>query len=61
MAKKMETQRQITEEVLDRLVERAIADLYQSGLNNEEIFLIVREQFGLQYAKKLCKESSQAN
>ena len=54
----MEKQRQITEEVLDTLVERAIEDLYKSGLDKEEIFILVKEQFGLQYAHKLSEDSS---
>ena len=56
----MKKQKRITEEVLAALVERAIEDLHKSGLNNEEIFLIVKEQFGLRYAQKLCEESSNA-
>jgi hypothetical protein len=56
----MKKQRKTTEEVFDALVESAVADLHKSGLDNEEIFLIVKEHFGLQYAQKLCEESSNA-
>ncbi len=54
----MEKQREMAREIFDALVERAIEDLRMSGLDNDEIFLICKDQFGLQYARKFCHELS---
>ena len=52
----MEGQKEITKKVFDAMVHGAIEDLRKSGLDNEEIFLIIEEQFGLRYAREFCKQ-----
>lgn len=52
----MENQKEITKNVFHAMVHGAIEDLRKSGLDNEEIFLIIEEQFGLRYARGFCKQ-----
>lgn len=53
----METQREMPQEVFDSLIDEAIEDLRRSGLDNEEIFSIIKEHFGRRYARKFCEET----
>jgi hypothetical protein len=52
----MENQREITKNVFDAMVHGAIEDLRKSGLDDEEIFLIIEEQFGPRYAREFCTQ-----
>ncbi|UCF83592.1 MAG: hypothetical protein JSV50_20900 [Desulfobacteraceae bacterium] len=52
----MENQKEITKKLFDAMVHGAIEDLRKSGLDNEEIFLIIEEQFGLRYAREFFKQ-----
>jgi hypothetical protein len=54
----MEGRREIFQEDFDSLLAEAIEDLQKSGLDHKEVFSVVREHFGLKYAKKFCTESS---
>ena len=50
----MKDKTEILEEDFEAMLSDAIEDLYKTGLGNNEIFKIVKEQFGLSYAHKLC-------
>ena len=52
----MEKQKEITKKFFDGMVHGAIEDLRKSGLDDEEIFLIIEEQFGPGYAREFCKQ-----
>lgn len=54
---KMERVRKIKEEVFDTILIGAIEDLRKCGLDDEEIFPIIKEQFGLRCARK-CFEKA---
>ena len=49
----MERQREIPRDVLNEIADGAIEDLRKCGLDDEEIFSIVEEMFGAQFAHKL--------
>jgi hypothetical protein len=48
---------EISQKVFDEMVEEAIDDLRKSGLSNDEVFLIIRDQFGSRYLNKLRGEA----
>ena len=47
----------MAQELFDATVDGAIEDLRKSGLDIEEIFHIIEQQFGLLYARKFCDEA----
>lgn len=53
----MERVREIKEEVFDTILIGAIEDLRKCGFDDEEIFPIIKEQFGLRSARK-CFEKA---
>ena len=46
----------ISQEFFEELLEDAIGDLQKSGLSKEQVFLIISDLFGLDYADKFCGE-----
>lgn len=48
---------EIFEADFEALLSDSIEDLYKTGLSNDEIFKIVKEQFGLTYANKFCLDN----
>ncbi|MFC1822327.1 hypothetical protein ACFL9T_06435 [Thermodesulfobacteriota bacterium] len=54
----MESCREILQQDIDLLLVEAVEDLRKSGLDNKEIFSVVKKHFGLQYANKFCIGSS---
>ena len=48
MARKIDAQVAISQEIFDSMLLDAIEDLRKSGLDGKEVFVIVKEQFGLQ-------------
>ena len=53
----MEKQREIPRDVLDEIAVGAIEDLRKCGLDDEEIFSIIEEMFGPQFAHKLLRKA----
>ena len=53
----MERQREIPRNVLDEIAEGAIKDLRMCGLDDGEIFSIIEEMFGNQFAHKLLRKA----
>lgn len=53
----MERQREIPRDFLDEVADGAIEDLRKCGLDDEEIFSIIEEIFGAQFAHKLFRKS----
>ena len=47
----------MAQEILDSLVDEAIEDLQKSGLDNEEIFFIIKKQFGRRYAHRFYEKA----
>ena len=56
----MECCQEILQQDFDLLLAEAIEDLRKSGVDNEEIFDVVKEHFGLKYAKKFIESSDGA-
>lgn len=54
----MKNKKEILEEDFEAMLSDAIEDLSKTGLSNDEIFKIVKDQFGLNYAHKLCSNLS---
>ena len=50
----MSKKRVISEEVFAAMLDQAIDDLKQSGLDAVEVFSIVEENFGIAYARRFC-------
>jgi hypothetical protein len=53
----MERQREIPRDGLDQIADGAIEDLRMCGLDDEEIFSIIEEKFGPQFAHKLLRKA----
>lgn len=53
----MERQREIPRDVLDEIADGAIEDLRMCGLDDGEIFSIIEEMFGAQFAHKLLRKA----
>lgn len=53
----MERQREIPRDALDQIADGAIEDLRMCGLDDEEIFSIIEEKFGPQFAHKLLRKA----
>jgi hypothetical protein len=49
--------REIKEEVFDTILIGAIEDLRKCGLDDEEIFPIIEEQFGFRCARKYIQKA----
>jgi len=54
----MSKQKVMSEEVFEAMLDQAIEDLLNSGLDASEIFTIVEEQFGNRYARRFCNKSN---
>jgi len=52
----MSKKRVISEEVFAAMLDEAIEDLKQSGLDAGEVFSIVKENFGVSYARRFCSQ-----
>ena len=52
----MSKKRVIAEEVFAAMLDQAIDDLKQSGLDAGEVFSIVEENFGVSYARRFCSQ-----
>ena len=52
----MSKKRVISEEVFAAMLDEAIEDLKQSGLDAGEVFSIVEENFGVAYARRFCSQ-----
>lgn len=52
----MSKKRVISEEVFAAMLDEAIEDLKQSGLDAGEVFSIVEENFGVSYAHRFCSQ-----
>ena len=52
----MDEKCQISEEVFETILAEAVEDLRKSGLDDEEMFSIIEEQFGLRYARKFFRQ-----
>ncbi|EFK06081.1 conserved domain protein [delta proteobacterium NaphS2] len=52
----MSKKKVISEEVFAAMLDQAIEDLKQSGLDAGEVFSIVEENFGISYAKRFCSQ-----
>lgn len=50
----MNKKNEILEEDFEAMLVDSIKDLYKTGLSDDEIFMIVKEQFGPTYANKFC-------
>ncbi len=48
------SQRVMAEEIFEAMLDGAIDDLRQSGLEHQELFAIVERQFGARYANLFC-------
>jgi len=48
----------MSEEVFEAMLDQAIEDLDNSGLDANEVFTIVEEQFGDGYARRFCNISN---
>lgn len=57
----MNKKNEILEEDFEAMLVDSIEDLYKTGLSDDEIFMIVKEQFGLTYANKFCLDYSKHN
>ena len=53
----MERERKIKKEVFDTILIGAIEDLRKCGLDDEDIFPIIEEQFGLGCARKYIEKA----
>lgn len=53
-----ETPRWMAEEIFDAMLHGAIEDLNKSGLNRDAVFSIIKQNFGLRYAQKFCREKT---
>ena len=47
------------QEFFDTLFEEAVVDLQKSGFNEEEVFSIIENQFGIKYARRFCRQETQ--
>jgi len=54
----MSKQKVMSEEVFEAMLDQAIEDLDNSGLDANEVFTIVEEQFGDGYARRFCNISN---
>ncbi len=54
----MSKQKVISEEVFEAMLDQAIEDLYDSGLDASEVFTVVEEHFGNGYARSFCNKSN---
>jgi len=52
----MSNKKVISEEVFAAMLDLAIDDLKQSGLDAGEVFSIVEENFGTSYATRFCSQ-----
>ncbi len=52
----MSNKKVISEEVFAAMLDLAIDDLKQSGLEANEVFSIVEENFGTTYAQRFCSQ-----
>ena len=50
----MNKKNEILEEDFETMLVDSIEDLYRTGLSDDEIFMIIKEQFGITYANKFC-------
>ncbi len=53
----MEQRPTISEEFFEELLVDAIGDLQNSGLAEDQVFVIIRDLFGPDYAHRFCGES----
>ena len=53
----MKQQPTISQDFFEELLKDAIGDLQKSGLNDDQVFLIIQNLFGLDYADKFCRAS----
>jgi hypothetical protein len=60
MEKNKNSDRVMSQEIFDAMVDGAIDDLKQSGLNSGQIHSIVKAQLGASYARKFCPEPRRA-
>ena len=54
----MSKQKVMSEEIFEAMLDQAIEDLHNSGLDASEVFTIVEEQFGNGYARRFCNKSN---
>jgi hypothetical protein len=52
----MMKKREISQEVFEAMLDGAIDDLRRCGMGYHEIFPVVEECFGIQYARRFCRE-----
>lgn len=45
----------ISQELFEEMLEDAIGDLQNSGMNNEQVFVLIKDLFGPHYASKFCR------
>ena len=53
-----EPQRIFPQEFFDDLFIEAVGDLRKSGFKEEEVFSIIENQFGIEYARRFCGKES---
>jgi hypothetical protein len=53
----MSEQKVMSEEIFEAMLDQAIEDLRNSGLDASEVFTIVEEQFGNGYARRFSSTS----
>jgi len=51
----MDKKNVMAQEIFDAMVDEAIEDLRKSGLDKREMFTVIEEHMGRQYAEKFCK------
>ena len=54
----MSKQKVMSKEIFEAMLDQAIKDLQNSGLNANEVFTIIEEQFGNGYAMRFCSKSN---
>lgn len=53
----MKQQPTISQDFFEELLKDAIGDLQKSGLTEDQVFLTIRDLFGLDYADRFCQAS----
>lgn len=53
----MKQQPIISQDFFEELLKDAIGDLQKSGLTEDQVFLIISDLFGLDYADRFCRAS----
>ena len=54
-----ETQGIFPQEFFDALFVEALGDLRKSGFKEKEVFSIIKDQFGVKYARQFCGQEKQ--